>query len=65
MITFSDSLTILKKNTKEIIVTHISCLIYYIKRHIRKFHIVVVLWTTKNCTKKGDAELFKNLLLLF
>ena len=27
-----------------------------IKRRIMKFHVVVVLWTTKKCTKKRDAR---------
>jgi len=63
MITFSNSLTI-KENIKEINVMHISCLIYYIKRHVRKFHIVLVLWTSKNCTKKGDAELLKKPIII-
>ena len=27
-----------------------------IKRQIRRFHVVVVLWTSKKCTKKRDAR---------
>ena len=40
-----------------------------IKRQIRRFHVVVVQWTSKKCTKKRDARaelLFWSLnLLLF
>ena len=27
-----------------------------IKRQIRRFHVVVVQWTSKKCTKKRDAR---------
>ena len=27
-----------------------------IKRQIRRFYVVVVQWTSKKCTKKGDAR---------
>ena len=27
-----------------------------IKRQIRRFHVVVVQWTSKECTKKRDAR---------
>ena len=40
----------------------------YIKRQIRRFHVVVVQWTSKKCTKKRDARaelLFWSLNLLF
>ena len=30
--------------------------LFAIKRSIRKFHIVVVQWTSKKCTKKSDAR---------
>ena len=33
-----------------------------IKRQIRRFHVVVVQWTLKKCTKKGDVR--AELLLL-
>ena len=39
-----------------------------IKRQIRRFHVVVVQWTSKKCTKKRDARgelLFWSLNLLF
>ena len=39
-----------------------------IKRQIRRFHVVVVQWTSKKCTKKHDARaelLFWSLNLLF
>ena len=39
-----------------------------IKRQIRRFHVVVVNWTSKKCTKKRDARaelLFWSLNLLF
>ena len=39
-----------------------------IKRQIRRFHVVVVRWTSKKCTKKRDARaelLFWSLNLLF
>ena len=39
-----------------------------IKRQIRRFHVVVVQWTSKKCTKKRDAGvelLFWSLNLLF
>ena len=39
-----------------------------IKRQIRRFHVVVVQWTSKECTKKRDARaelLFWSLNLLF
>ena len=39
-----------------------------IKRQIRRFHVVVVQWTSKECTKKRDAPaelLFWSLNLLF
>ena len=39
-----------------------------IKREIRRFHLVVVQWTSKKCTKKRDARaelLFWSLNLLF
>ena len=39
-----------------------------IKRQIRSFHVVVVQWTSKKCTKKRDARaelLFWSLNLLF
>ena len=39
-----------------------------IKRQIRRFYVVVVQWTSKKCTKKGDARaglLFWSLNLLF
>ena len=37
------------------------------KRQIRRFHVVVVQWTLKKCTKKGDVRaelLFLSLKLL-
>ena len=39
-----------------------------IKRQIRRFHVVVVQWMSKKCTKKRDARaelLFWSLNLLF
>ena len=39
-----------------------------IKRQIRRFHVVIVWWTSKKCTKKRDARvepLFCSLNLLF
>ena len=39
-----------------------------IKRQIRKFHVVVVQWTSKKCIKKRDArveQFFWSLNLLF
>ena len=39
-----------------------------IKRQIRRFHVAVVQWTSKKCTKKRDARaelLFCSLNLLF
>ena len=39
-----------------------------IKRQIRRFHVIVVQWTSKKCTKKRDARaelLFWSLNLLF
>ena len=39
-----------------------------IKRQIRRFHVVVVQWTSKKCIKKRDARaelLFLSLNLLF
>ena len=39
-----------------------------IKRQIRRFYVVVVQWTSKKCTKKGDARaelLFWSLNLFF
>ena len=39
-----------------------------IKRQIRRLHVVVVQWTSKECTKKRDARaelLFSSLNLLF
>ena len=37
-----------------------------IKRQIRRFHVVVVQWTSKKCTKKRSVELlFWSLNLLF
>ena len=39
-----------------------------IKRQIRRFHVVVVQWTSKKCTKKRDTRaelLFWSLNLLF
>ena len=41
---------------------------FYIKRQIRRFHLVVEQWTSKKCTKKHDARaelLFWSLNLLF
>ena len=42
---------------------------FSIKRSIRRFHVVVVQWTSKKCTKKRDARatelLFWSLNLLF
>ena len=38
------------------------------KREIRRFHVVVVQWTSKKCTKQRDARaelLFWSLNLLF
>ena len=29
-----------------------------IKRQIRRFHVVVVLWTSKKCTKKSDHQTY-------
>ena len=29
---------------------------FSIKRQIRRFHVVVVQWTSKKCTKKRDAR---------
>ena len=36
-----------------------------IKRQIRKFHVVVVQWTSKKCTKKRDAGLIMKTYCFF